>query len=66
MPGLMSRSRAAEILDVSERTVRRWGAAGLLDERHLTRQTVRVTEASVLRLVGETDGQRDREEAVAA
>jgi len=66
MPGLMSRAHVAEILDVSERTVRRWGAAGLLDERHLTPQCVRVTAESVLRLAGEADGQHDREEAAAA
>lgn len=59
VPGLMRRSRAAEILDVSERTVRRWGAAGLLDERHLTPQTVRITEASVRALLGDADGQQD-------
>jgi hypothetical protein len=63
--GLMRRDRAAELLDVSERTVRRWGAAGLLDERHIGPRAVRVTETSVLRLIesGARDRHDDREEA---
>jgi hypothetical protein len=49
--GLLRRSEAAARLAVSERTVRRWGAAGLLDERHIGPRSVRVTEVSVERLV---------------
>ena len=64
MSGLMRRDRAAELLDVSERTIRRWGAAGLLDERHIGPRAVRVTETSVLRLIESGAGDRqDREEA---
>jgi len=49
--GLMRRADAAERLAVSERTIRRWGAAGLLDERHIGPRAVRVTEESVSRLI---------------
>jgi excisionase family DNA binding protein len=51
-PTLLRRSEAAERLNVSEHTVRRWGATGRLDERHLTERTVRVTLESVDRLIG--------------
>lgn len=50
-PVLLKRSEAAERLNVSEHTVRRWAAAGRLDERHLTDRTVRVTLESVERLI---------------
>jgi hypothetical protein len=46
-PVLLPRAVAAARLQVSERTVRRWGVAGRLDEPH----TVRVTEESVERLI---------------
>jgi excisionase family DNA binding protein len=57
-PALLRRSEAADRLRVSTRTVRRWGSTGRLDERHLTGQTVRVTEESVDALVRGAD--RDR------
>jgi predicted site-specific integrase-resolvase len=59
---LLSRARVAEILDVSERTVRRWGAAGRLDERHLGPHIVRITSESVERLA---EGQPDQGEHAA-
>lgn len=57
MPGprLLLRSEAAELLRVSERTIRRYGRVGVLDERRLSPHTVRVTEASVMALIGEAD-----------
>lgn len=47
---LLTRHEAAEHLAVSERTVRRWGATGRLDERKVGPRAVRVTEESVMRL----------------
>ena len=47
---LLRRGEAAARLAVSERTIRRWGAAGLLDERKIGPGAVRVTEESVERL----------------
>ena len=44
---LLDRSEAAERLRVSERTVRRWGKAGLLDEIRVGPRLIRVTAASV-------------------
>jgi excisionase family DNA binding protein len=44
---LLDRAEAAERLHVSERTVRRYGKDGLLDERRIGPRLVRVTEASV-------------------
>lgn len=44
---LIDRAQAAERLRVSERTVRRYGRSGLLDERRIGPKLVRVTEASV-------------------
>jgi excisionase family DNA binding protein len=49
--GLLRRTDVAVRLAVSERTVRRWGATGRLDERKVGPRAVRVTEASVERLV---------------
>jgi predicted site-specific integrase-resolvase len=46
----LRREEAAEIFDVSERTIRRWAAAGLLEERHIGPRMVRVTAESVERL----------------
>ena len=46
----MRRSAVAALLAVSERTVRRWGATGRLDERKIGPRAVRVTEESVERL----------------
>jgi predicted site-specific integrase-resolvase len=57
---MLSRAHVAEILDVSERTVRRWGAGGLLDERRIGPHTVRVTAESVEALIAEADGQQNR------
>jgi excisionase family DNA binding protein len=48
---LIRRKEAARRLDVAERTIRRWGASGRLDERQIGPRAVRVTEASVERLV---------------
>jgi DNA-binding transcriptional MerR regulator len=44
---LLDRAQAAERLRVSPRTVRRYGKAGLLDERRIGPKLVRVTEVSV-------------------
>jgi excisionase family DNA binding protein len=47
-PGpLLLRSEAAERLHVSERTVRRYGKSGLLDERRVGPRLIRVTAESV-------------------
>jgi excisionase family DNA binding protein len=48
---LLLRSEAAERLRVSERTVRRYGRAGLLEERRVGPRMVRVTTESVERLL---------------
>jgi excisionase family DNA binding protein len=48
-PVLITRREAARRLNVSERTVRRWGAAGWLAEVRLSPHTVRVTADSVAR-----------------
>jgi excisionase family DNA binding protein len=60
---LMRRARAAELLDISESTIRRWAADGRLEERRIGPHTVRITAASVRALLGEADGQQnpDRE-----
>jgi excisionase family DNA binding protein len=50
-PVLLDRGQAAERLHVSERTVRRWGSAGLLDARRIGPRLVKVTEESVEALV---------------
>jgi DNA-binding transcriptional MerR regulator len=55
---LLRRSAAAERLDVSERTIRRWGALGLLDERKIGPRAVRVTEESVERRAAGLTGAR--------
>ena len=44
---LLHRSEAAERLRVSVPTIKRWGAAGLLDERRIGPKLVKITEASV-------------------
>lgn len=44
---LLSRREAARRLYVSMSTVKRWGAAGLLEERRVGPKLVRITEASV-------------------
>ena len=51
LDGLLRRAAAAERLAVSERTVRRWGASGRLDERKIGPRAVRITEASVEALI---------------
>jgi excisionase family DNA binding protein len=61
---LLRRGEAAERLAVSERTVRRWAAAGRLDERKIGPRAVRITEESVDRLV--RAGDRDHEGGAAA
>jgi len=47
---LLRRTEVAARLRVSIATVKRWGAAGLLDERHVGPRLVRITEASVTAL----------------
>lgn len=44
---LLNRGEAAKSLHVSERTVRRYGKAGLLDERRIGPRLVRITAESV-------------------
>ena len=44
---LLHRQEAADRLRVSVCTVKRWGAAGLLDERRVGPKLVKITEASV-------------------
>jgi excisionase family DNA binding protein len=44
---LLDRREAAERLRVSERTIRRWGKSGLIDERRLGSRAIRYTEESV-------------------
>lgn len=58
---LLNRPEAAERLRVSLATVKRYGAAGLLDERRVGPRLVKVTEASVEALIG----RRDQKEAAA-
>lgn len=48
---LLHRREAAARLRVSVSTVKRWGAAGLLDERRVGPKLVRVTELSVESLI---------------
>ena len=43
---LLDRGEAAKRLHVSERTVRRWGKAGLVDERRIPPRLIRYTETS--------------------
>ena len=49
--GLLRRPEAAARLAVSERTIRRLGAAGVLDERKVGLRAVRVTVESVEALI---------------
>lgn len=58
---LLDRAEVAERLHVSERTVRRLGADGRIDEVRVSDRAVRVTEASVERHLA-----RNRREAVSA
>lgn len=51
-PVLLDRATAAERLSVSQRTVRRWGRAGLLTERRIGPRLVRITAESVEKLIG--------------
>jgi predicted site-specific integrase-resolvase len=48
---LLHRKEAADRLRVSVCTVKRWGAAGLLDERRVGPKLVKITEASVAALI---------------
>ena len=48
---LLHRHEAANRLRVSVCTVKRWGAAGLLDERRVGPKLVKITEASVTALI---------------
>lgn len=50
-PVLLERGEAARRLRVSERTIRRWGHAGLIEDRRIGPRLVRVTEESVAALL---------------
>jgi predicted site-specific integrase-resolvase len=50
-PQLLGSAEAAERLDISPRTVRRYCAAGLLDGRRVGPKLIKVTEASVRALL---------------
>jgi hypothetical protein len=50
---LLHRREAADRLRVSVCTVKRWGAAGLLDERKVGPKLVKITEASVTALMAQ-------------
>jgi hypothetical protein len=56
---LLDRSEAAERLHVSERTVRRYGRLGLLDERRIGPRLVKVTEQSVIALIDSGPDRKD-------
>lgn len=56
---LLHRKEAADRLRVCVCTIKRWGAAGLLDERRVGPKLVKITEASVEALI------RKREDAAA-
>lgn len=58
-PALMDRSEAATRLHVSVRTVRRYGAAGRLEDVRISPRVVLVTEESVEALVREGRGRKD-------
>ncbi len=53
---LLDRSEAAERLRVSVRTVRRWGKAGLLEERRIGPRLVKIVEESVAALIAAGKG----------
>lgn len=55
---MLRRSAVAQVFDVHPETVRRWAAAGLLDERRVGPRSVRVTAESVEALI--RDGASDR------
>jgi excisionase family DNA binding protein len=46
LPSLLTRAEAAERLRVSQRTIRRYGKAGLLTERRVGPRLIRVTAES--------------------
>jgi hypothetical protein len=48
---LLDRSEAATLLHVSERTVRRYGKSGLLEERRIGPRLVKITGESVEALI---------------
>jgi predicted site-specific integrase-resolvase len=50
---LLHRREAADRLRVSVCTIKRWGAAGLLDERKVGPKLVKITEASVSALMAQ-------------
>ena len=52
---LLHRREAADRLRVSVCTVKRWGAAGLLDERKVGPKLVKITEASVVALMAKRE-----------
>lgn len=51
VPVLLDRHEAATRLRVSVRTIRRYGKLGLLENVHIGRREVRVTESSVAALI---------------
>ena len=63
---LLSRPEVAERLRVSRRTVRRLGAAGMLEEIRVGERAVRITEASVERHLAERRINRTGQGAVRA
>ena len=56
---LLDRAEAAQRLHVSERTVRRYGKSGLLDERRVGPRLIRVTQESVAALVAKQQQGRE-------
>ena len=56
---LLDRPAAAAALHVSERTVRRYGKSGLLDERRIGPRLIRITEESVMALLGRSTTIKD-------
>jgi hypothetical protein len=59
---MLRRSKVAQMFDVHPETVRRWAAAGLLDERRVGPRSVRVTAASVEALIHDGAGDRPQED----
>jgi excisionase family DNA binding protein len=58
--GLLTTREAADLLRVSERTIRRWGVAGILDRRRIGPKLIRITVESVVQRI---EGQNAQEGA---
>jgi predicted site-specific integrase-resolvase len=56
LPELLRPEEVAAALQVTPRTVRRWGATGQLERVRLGSRLTRYTAASVAALIGSTDG----------